>query len=239
MIAVATSVVTRSKRAVLRSALGMEMYCIIVCTMAQIRMAFGKHGVARFMGHLDFHRALERALRRAGLDLAYSQGFNPQPRMQMASALPLGCTSEAELLDVWFTSETEPDFVVGKLRPVAPPGVRILAACLVGEKQKSLQSRLVSVGYTVGLAKKMNLHEIKERIDELMYRAAILRLRRGKKYDLRPLIEKLSLATNGEGEPVILMRLSARPSATGRPEEVAAALDLGECHYHRTALYFC
>ena len=59
----------------------------------------------RFTGHLDLHRAWERTFRRAGLPLAYSQGFNPHPRLNLASALPLGFTSEGEVIDVWLEQD--------------------------------------------------------------------------------------------------------------------------------------
>ena len=67
----------------------------------RLRLTFTKTGSLKYTGHLNLHRTLERTFRRAGLPLAYSQGFNPQPRMNLAEALPLGITSECEVMDVW------------------------------------------------------------------------------------------------------------------------------------------
>ena len=67
----------------------------------RLRLTFTKTDSLKYIGHLDLHRTLERTLRRAGLPIAYSQGFNPQPRMNLAEALPLGITSECEVMDVW------------------------------------------------------------------------------------------------------------------------------------------
>jgi radical SAM-linked protein len=75
----------------------------------RVRIHFHKTEAMRFTGHLDLHKAWERALRRAGsrsaLRLAYSQGFHPQPRIHLACALPLGFTSECEVVDVWLENE--------------------------------------------------------------------------------------------------------------------------------------
>jgi radical SAM-linked protein len=67
----------------------------------RLRLVFAKDGPARFIGHLDLARTLERMLNRAQIPLAYTQGYNPRPRMQLATALPLGFTSECEIADIW------------------------------------------------------------------------------------------------------------------------------------------
>ncbi len=61
------------------------------------RLRFHKTEAMRFTGHLDLHRALERTIRRSGLPLAYTRGFSPHPRLQLAAALPLGFVSRAEV----------------------------------------------------------------------------------------------------------------------------------------------
>ncbi len=61
--------------------------------MQRLRLTFAKTAAMRYTGHLDLHTTWERTLRRARLPLAYSQGFHPQPKIQLASALPLGFTS--------------------------------------------------------------------------------------------------------------------------------------------------
>ena len=81
----------------------------------RLRLTFAKTEAMRFTGHLDLHHTWERTFRRAGLPLAYSQGFNPHPRLNLASALPLGFTSECEVIDVWLEQEMEPEQVDGGL----------------------------------------------------------------------------------------------------------------------------
>ena len=71
----------------------------------RLRITFHKTAAMRYTGHLDLHKTWERTIRRARLPLAYSQGYHPQPRLNVASALPLGFTSECELLDLWLADE--------------------------------------------------------------------------------------------------------------------------------------
>ena len=81
----------------------------------RLRIGFAKNDLMRFTGHLDLHRSWERIFRRAGLPLAYTQGFSPHPRINLASALPLGFTSEAELVDVWLEAELPLDEIARTL----------------------------------------------------------------------------------------------------------------------------
>ncbi len=67
---------------------------------SRLRLRFAKRGPARFLGHLDLVRIVPRIFRRAGIDVAYTRGFNPQPRMTFTPALPLGMEAEAEFVDV-------------------------------------------------------------------------------------------------------------------------------------------
>src|SRR5690606_33558809 len=71
--------------------------------MPKYRLRYAKFGPARFASHLDLGRALGRALRRAGLPVAYSQGFHPLPKMAFGPPLPVGVESEAEFVDITFT----------------------------------------------------------------------------------------------------------------------------------------
>ena len=71
----------------------------------RIQITFSKQGSLRYTGHLDLHKLWERAARRAELPLAYSQGFHPQPKMNIAAALPLGFSSRCEVLDMRLKKE--------------------------------------------------------------------------------------------------------------------------------------
>lgn len=86
------------------------------------RLRWAKRGGARFLSHLDALRALLRALRRADLPLALSQGYNPHLKIAFASALPLGVESEAEYLDIKLTRPLAPAELARRLAEALPPG---------------------------------------------------------------------------------------------------------------------
>ena len=100
----------------------------------RIRITFAKDGALRYVGHLDLHKMWERVTRRAGLSLAYSQGFHPSPKIQLAAALPLGFSSRCELVDLWVEGEIDLSRLPGDLQGAVPPGLRILNVAEVEEK---------------------------------------------------------------------------------------------------------
>lgn len=199
----------------------------------RLRIQFTKSGPAKYSGHLDLHKTWERMLRRAGLPLAYSQGFHPQPRLHLAAALPLGMTSECELADVWLNSAVEVEQVLAALRAAASPGIEVTNAVEVPASLPALQSQLQSADYVATLAEAVP--GLDQKVAALLAAPALMREKRGKSYDLRPLVESLTL----EGR-ALRMRLAARDGATGRPEEVLEALGLDglTVAVHRVALHF-
>lgn len=222
----------------------------------RVRITFSKQGALRYTGHLDLHKILERSLRRAKLPLAYSQGYHPQPKLSLAAALPLGFASRAEVMDIWLNEVVED--VVSPLQANVPPGLTILEASRVDEREPSLQSQVVAAEYQVEIKEERSSPEpaggrslnptgpstgsgrgLDERIASIMASGSIPRERRGKKYDLRPLIEALT-PTLLPGREGLFMRLTAREGATGRPEEVLDELDIPiqACRVERTGLIF-
>jgi radical SAM-linked protein len=92
----------------------------------RLRIRFAKRGRLRFTSHRDFQRAFERALRRADVPIAYSQGFSPHPRISYAGAAPTGAASEAEYLEIAVTSPCDPAAVGQALDAALPPGLDII-----------------------------------------------------------------------------------------------------------------
>lgn len=203
----------------------------------RLRIQFSKTEAMRYTGHLDLHRAWERAFRRAGLPLAYSQGYHPQPRLNLAAALPLGFTSACEILDAWLSEEIPGDTVKAVLERALPPGIEINSIEEVEDRLPALQNQVLATEYIVTMHE--FLDHLDERLDELIKTTVISRERHGKTYDLRPLIEDLHrMPDDDQGYKRVFMRLTARSGATGRPEEVLAALDIPSetTRIHRTRL---
>ncbi|MDT4988147.1 MAG: hypothetical protein QOI74_2241 [Micromonosporaceae bacterium] len=98
----------------------------------RIRLRYAKRGPLRFTSHRDFARAFERALLRAGVPIAYSQGFTPHPKISYASAAPTGVASEAEYLEIGLRSPVEPAELVRALDAALSPGLDVLDAVEAG-----------------------------------------------------------------------------------------------------------
>lgn len=94
--------------------------------MARLRVRYAKRGPLRFTSHRDFARAFERAVRRAGVPIAFSQGFTPHPKISYASAAPTGMASEAEYLEIGLREPADPDRVRTALDAALSPGLDIL-----------------------------------------------------------------------------------------------------------------
>ncbi len=204
------------------------------------RITFTKQGALRYTGHLDLHRLWERAMRRAELPLAYSQGFHPQPKISIAAALPLGFSSRAEVLDVRLNEELSTQEITDKLKNSLPKDIQIMQVESVEERLPALQTLILSAEYEIHLTEPVEGSDLKRKIEETKQSETLPRERRGKFYDLRPLIERLEMETDTNGKHCLFMTLTAREGATGRPEEVLNALGI-EPEYtrvERTKLIF-
>jgi radical SAM-linked protein len=94
----------------------------------RIRIRYAKRGPLRFTSHRDFARALERAIRRAGVPIAYSSGFTPHPRISYASAAPTGVASEAEYLEIGLRARVDPAELAAALDAALSPGLDVIEA---------------------------------------------------------------------------------------------------------------
>lgn len=206
----------------------------------RVRITFTKQGALRYIGHLDLHRVWERALRRAALPLSYSQGFHPQPKISLAAALPLGFSSRSEVLDVRLNEDIPTEDISERLKDNLPPDIKVLDVQTVDERLPAMQTLVLSAAYDVHLTEPIDGSELKRRVETLMNTESLIRERRGKTYDLRPLIEMLSIITQADGKAWLKMTLAAREGATGRPEEVLAALGIEPetARVERTRLIF-
>lgn len=198
------------------------------------RITYTVEGPLRYISHLEQVRVWERAIRRAGLPLAYSGGFTPRPRLQVAAPLPLGFASEAEWLDLWLEQPVEPERIVQALTRALPEGLTIRSIEEVPLVAPPLPSQVTAARYAVTVETKVPADEIRQRIEELLAAETLPRERRGRSYDLRPLILGLRLEEVRAGECVLTMLLSAREGATGRPEEVIDALGLADGFFQVT-----
>jgi radical SAM-linked protein len=107
----------------------------------RIRLRYAKRGPLRFTSHRDFARAFERALRRAAVPIAFSQGFTPHPKISYASAAPTGVASEAEYLEIGLQAPVDPAELRRALDAALSPGLDVLDA-VVATEGTSLADRI-------------------------------------------------------------------------------------------------
>jgi radical SAM-linked protein len=204
--------------------------------MRRFRVTFAKGEAVRYISHLDLMRTWERILRRARLKLAHTQGFNPRPRLVFAAPLPVGVTSEAEILDVVVEDELPAAEFQGRVGPALAPGVEVLSVEEIALEAPPVMARVESSDYTVQVGGEADLAAAVARFlarESVPYE----RTRKGavKQADMRPAV--LDLWAAGDGTLGMRLRLDVEGAAV-RPEEVVAALDGGLAvrRVHRTGL---
>jgi radical SAM-linked protein len=197
----------------------------------RIRVQYTKEHELRFIGHLDMQRLWERLLRRSRLPIRYTQGYHPRARLNLASALPLGFISDAELLDFWMNEPLPLNNTQERLSTAAPPGLTIVSVQDVDLREDALQVQMTASEFQVSFFDPQGEAELKEKVEALLSQEEIIRTRRKKTYDLRPLILRLEVR-HLENEVIGLwMRLRAEPGATGRPDEVMDELGFQNTMY--------
>ncbi len=206
----------------------------------RVRITFARGENARYVGHLDMARTWERILRRADLPIAYSEGFNPRPRLTFAAALPVGCTSDQEVLDVILSQPRDLADVRARLDRAVPLGIGVVAVEEAPYSAPALPTQTRATEFVVTLPADVSIDDAQARVQTLLQAASIERTRRDKTYDLRPLIVDLWVESGEDGRARIGMRLKAEESATGRPDEVVAALgwDVASVKSHRRRIIF-
>ncbi len=205
----------------------------------RLHIVFGKFDALIYTGNLDMAKLWERVLRRAQLPILYSEGFNPRPRIALASALPLGISSECEILDVSLREIIPLDGLADQLTATSPDGLRIYEIREVPVRSPSLQTRVRSAEYSIQLDESVNREMVKVQLEALLSAGTIdqARERKGKSItvDVRPLIHDLRLDSDGN----LTAHLAVGDQGNLRPDEVLTILNLGE-HYlsiHRYALH--
>jgi len=198
--------------------------------MQRIRIRFSRGEKLKFISHLDIMRLWQRALHRAGIPLAYTEGFSPHPRISLAAPLAVGVTSEAELTDVFCSKWVSPHSFTAAVSQQLPPGIEISQVHMVAPTLPSLQSQVSHTEYEVEAETDKDQAAVKAALDSLLSLEELpwhhQRDTGTRNYDLRALIDDLWLTSLHRGHCTIGMRLRCDSSGSGRPEQVAAALDL-------------
>jgi radical SAM-linked protein len=192
---------------------------------------FQKLEAVRWLGHLDVLRAFERAVRRSGLPVAFTQGFNPRQRIAFASALGVGVTAEAEPAILELRESLLPQVVTDALNEALPPGFRITGSEPVPDEdaRRLLNSydraelRIVcECNPAVGAG------DAEAAVQRLMSREAVPVAReaerRRRDLDLRPFLVSLAARPDTPERVVVDATVTLGQNGTARPAEIVAAL---------------
>ncbi len=200
--------------------------------MQRLRIRFKRGEEIKFISHLDIMRLWERALRRAQIPLAYSEGFSPRPRISLAAPLPVGVTGEAELMDVFVTRNVSPHWFTAAVNQQLPPGIEMTDVYSIALSLPSLQSQVRYAEYKVDVGTEKESKDVEAAISSLLSMDKLpwhhQRDTGQRNYDLRTLIDDLWLVDWCHSSCTIGMRLRCDNSGSGRPEQVASALGFAD-----------
>ncbi len=213
----------------------------------RLRITFSRGDETKYISHLDVMRFWERALRRAAIPVAYSEGFSPHAQISLAAPLAVGTTSEAELMDVFLAELMQPKQFITQLSAQIPPGIAIVTAQEVGLSLPSMQADVRFAEYEVDIetkAKRGDTSAVDASVAVERFMAAETipwehkRENETRAYDIRAQVAELASAEldNGRGTR-LKMRLKNDNTGSGRPEQIVAALGLpAPMRIHRTQI---
>ena len=196
----------------------------------KLRIQFTKEEPVRYISHLDLARAFERALRRAKLPIALSEGFNPHSKVAYASALSVGVTSSSEFVDIELRETLPADMAVRALRQQLPAGLNIVDYRMLERNPAALMKIVNLAGYTleVPLARPVGENELRAQLALLMRAKEIIFTRTSPKgtrtIDLRPLIRELDLLEAGAERVKLALQVYITDKGSVKPQEVLQVL---------------
>ena len=189
-------------------------------------VVFEKSAPLRHIGHLDLMRAMQRILRRTGLPVAYSQGFNPHMVVNFAAPLSVGATGLREIMDVALVSEVPEDIFLSKLNLALPPDLKAVMARAVADTYPAPMSRLYAASYEMIVEDPLG-EALAHAIPAFLKRNEIPAMRKTKSgekpCDIRPMIHAFTAQKADDGY-MLSATLALREEATCKPDMLLKAL---------------
>jgi len=194
----------------------------------RFRLRYTKEGRLRFLSHLELMSVIVRAFARAGIAVEYSKGFHPHPRIAMGPALPVGVAGITEYLDINVMGSLHEEFLMQRLNPSLPVGIRVSGVNWIPLKSPAISSVIRFGEYLL----RIPLFRFKEapdrRIQAFMEQDEIPVVRtkkgRSKKLDIRPMIEQMELHALEEDAVIVKLLLHVGDQGGVRLDEVIQKL---------------
>ena len=209
----------------------------------RLRVCYRKAGRLRWLSHLELLHALERSVRRAGLPIAVTQGFNPHMKVAFGPALPVGTAGHSEYYDVWLTRYTDASEVLSVLRASTPQDLSPFEARYVADGEPSLGASItIAVYHVVVTGKESSASQVRAALESLVGSGSLTVQRKGKDkvFDLTRSLPKEVRVGDTDGGSHVEIAVRMGPEGSLRPELLVsealsrASLDAIVAHTTRT-----
>ena len=199
--------------------------------MINVRLKFTKGEEVKYISHLDLMRTFHRTIKRAGIPIAYSAGFNPHQEISFGAPLSLGVASMAEYMDMKLSSEISIDELKEALNKVSPAGIKIITGAILPEHTKNAMALVTHARYTIRtIIEGITLEELQNKIDEFLSQETIKVMKEQpkknfelKEIDIRPMILSVKAIEIGNSEFYLNCMLKSGSKENLKPELLMVA----------------
>ena len=194
----------------------------------KLRMQITKDRDIRFISHLEYVRTIERAIRRAKLPAAYSEGFNPHLKFSLASALGVGVVSYTEFVEIELAEPVEIEAAARALDKALPRGIRVLAADAVANNTAALMAEAAGASYVVTLPYDKDISEAvasyNDAVELLFKKAAPKRKEKFKEIDVKFYIPEIAVELK-DGKTIFSFECKITPTGSMKAVDLLNALN--------------
>ena len=194
----------------------------------KLRMQITKDRDIRFISHLEYVRTIERAIRRAKLPAAYSEGFNPHLKFSLASALGVGVVSYTEFVEIELAEPMEIEAAARALDKALPRGIRVLAADAVANNAAALMAEAAGASYIVTLPYDKDMSEAvanyNDAVELLFKKAAPKRKEKFKEIDVKFYIPEIAVEQK-DGKTIFSFECKITPTGSMKAVDLLNALN--------------
>lgn len=195
--------------------------------MYRVLLSLKKDASIKYISHLDLVKAFEYALRRAKTPVAYSEGFNPRPKMSFGGAVGVGVSSDDERFIIELVEPVDASVIMNNLNSNLPPGLQVLSAENVQDGIKSPIGKLNASDFEITVSTS-DMPAVKELISSILqadeYKVTRAKANESKVVDIRPYVIDIKVIDNQDGTAVIGASFKSTNSGGGRPQDIIQAL---------------
>ena len=198
---------------------------------------FEKMGRMSWFSHLDLQNTMQRALRRAQLPVAYSQGFNPHVLTSFATALSVGCQSRGEVMEVEMAGEISPEEFAEKLNACLPDGLKVRRCAPVPDSAPALMAKVAEAGYDITAPNA----DLTQAVEAFSKAEEVMVEKRSKTktrlVNIRPMVHEITCAFDGKDSRLSMVLEQTNANALKVELVMQALAPEQEFRFVRTALY--